>query len=1369
MTSGRTQGARPHVTVMFADLSGFTAMSERLDPEVATDLVNRYFAALELIVFACGGVVDKYIGDCIVAVWDLPNAVAGAQQAGRAACAIRAAVRAVNQTAASPTPLDVHIGLGTGPVIAGHVGAEAGAFSVIGDAVVLAQRLGEVSPSGQIYVDAATHELSAADFAYNALAPLVLPPRPNPVLAYELRGVCDTSVSDVDALVLDAIARSAEPVAVDELARRRTTRGSERRLATVVFAEVVGVATLAHTMPPERFIGLLNRCFAALEPAVHGGGGVIDKYIGETVMALFGVPNAIEHAPRRALNAVIEMGHRLHDFAEKEGLGGRLHLHVGVNTGLVIAGELGGRATRAFTVIGDAVNVAARLKAAATDDAIYVGSETHRYTREEFEFGPLPPLVLKGKERPVPAWQLLSEHERVHRRRVAVSERAIFSPLVGRERELAEIAQAVQHLVHGSGGIVGVVGDAGIGKSRLMTEVFELPALEQAQVLEARSLLSIGQGLSFHPFIDLLRHWAGIGEEDAPHDASAKLAGAVRDLLPDDFEEVLPFIARLMGLRIGGELAERVQGLEGEAMEELIFKSMRELLERLARRRPLVLLFEDLHWADQSSINLLESLLRVVESAPVLILAVGRPHFPDTLDRLLAAARGAHASQLVEVPLQRLTDQQCDALIQNLLKTDDLPYATRALIVRKADGNPFYIEEVIRSFIDTGAVEHRGGRFHCTEKIDTVDVPGTIQEVVMARVDRLEEAPRHVLQIASVIGRSFYHRILADVVGPTEALDAELAQLKDKQLILERSSRGTAAVRRRMLEAELEYLFTHALAQEAIYESLLQRTRKELHGRVARSIEAVFADRLVDFYGMLAYHYSRGEELEKAEEFLFKAGEEAARSAASSEALTFFRDASQLYFRIHGAGGDPRKKALLEKNIGLALLNTGHLTESIDHFDRALSHLGVWVPRSKVGAGAWFAFNLLALLSQLYLHIRRRRRVPDWDVEREFCAICFNRGRAEITSNPTRLFFDTVAAFRHFNEIDASMIDQASAMYVSAAAVFCYSGISFAVTRRAIGYAKQLIRPGSIRDEFTVRSMEFVYHYLAGYWRAAPAIDSAFVDEALRYGQLWDVNTYIGLHCDLLLRQGAFRAARELVDQLGEINDAYGYGFAGANHDGMLAILLLEQRKLPEALQAVEHYQSARHEEPLKVYGLGSKAKAQVLLGDLAGAEVSLAAAGRIADRSREIPPWHLSAYAAARLRLDLAMLDGAGHGEPSTIRRRARRSIRYGLGIVRKVAIQRTEIHQLCGRIYWRLGHTRRAVRAWEASLAVGEQMQTRPELARSYAVIAQSLAERNDSLRVGGLDGPGCLARAREEFAALGLTWDLTQLEELRRARAA
>jgi class 3 adenylate cyclase len=493
---GRAARAREQATVMFADLSGFTAMSERLDPEAVTDIVNHCLAVLEAVVLACGGTVDKYVGDCVVAVWDQPDPRTAALQAGRAARGICAAVQAINSSAVLPVPLDVHVGLGSGPLIDGHVGGEvSGAFSIVGEAVVRAERIGNLSTRGQILVDALTHDATADALRYRALPPVTLPPHREPAAVYELTGLSEGGEAELVALVQQAITHAADPPSNDTV-RIRATRDSERRLATVMFAEVSGFEALSRSLSPQLSLQLLNRCFNVLEPAVHACGGVVDKYIGETIMALFGVPNAIEHAPQRALNAAIEMRELLRRYAEEQGIAGRLHLHVGINTGLVIAGELGGRDTRAFTVIGDTVNVAARLKAASGDGDILVGSDTFRTTREQFTLEPLPPLALKGKERRVPAWRLTSA--RTQRMRVAPAAGGITSALVGRERELAAVARAVEPLAHGRGGILGVIGEAGIGKSRLMAELLRLPAIQAAQLLPGRSL-SIGQGLSFHP------------------------------------------------------------------------------------------------------------------------------------------------------------------------------------------------------------------------------------------------------------------------------------------------------------------------------------------------------------------------------------------------------------------------------------------------------------------------------------------------------------------------------------------------------------------------------------------------------------------------------------------------------------------------------------------------------------------------------------------------------------------------------------------------------------------------------------------------------------------------------------------------------
>jgi class 3 adenylate cyclase/tetratricopeptide (TPR) repeat protein len=1331
------RGQRRHdATVVVADVSGFTALAETLDPEAVTDLMSRCFAALEDVVTAHGGMVEQFIGDCVLAVFGLGETQAGGARRGvAAALAMRAAVREITAAEGRPTALDLHVGVATGPVIIGGIGdAPERSTGVMGETVRMAERLGGRCGAGAILVCSRTAAEAGDGFPY---PPRMLLPDGEPVAAR----------------ALDGEARMIRPV----------VRPSERRQATVLFASVGGFAALYGSMPPERLRALLNRCFGDLEAAVQSHGGAVDKYVGESVMALFGVPNAIEHAPRQALNAAIDLRRRLAAFQEepeiRAALLAPLTLRIGINTGLVIAGEVGGRTKRGFTVMGDAVNLAARLRDAAGDGDVWVGAETHRATAAEFEFQALAPLRLKGKANPQPAFALRSSRERLHHRPCragAGTTRAIASPVIGREAELATLADRLHRLSQGHGGILGIVGEAGLGKSRLVAELLRLEAARHVTVLEGRAL-SVGQGLSFHPFVDLLQRWAGIAHDDEAA-AEAKLLAALAGIMPEgERDEVFPFVATMMGMRPSGERGVRIRGGEGEGMVELILRHVRHVLQRLTDLRPTVLVFEDLHWADQSSIQLLEALLRLAGRHPLLFLVVARLEAPETSDRILATARTEHAALYTEIRLGHLTAPQCYALIQNLLGTPDLPYATRELIVRRAEGNPFYIEEVIRSLIEDGALAYEDGHVRVTDRLRAAVIPSTVQEVVMSRVDRLDEPTRHVLQVAAAIGRSFQHHVIADILHDEHNLDAILDDLVRRQLI-----RGGDAVRRQMHVRERGYVFTHAIVQETIYEAILHKTRQALHRRVAQAIERLYADRLCDFYGMLAYHYSRGEEPAKAETYLFQAGEEAARSAASSEALQFFRDASRLYLQMHADGGDPRRKAVLEQSIGLALLNTGDLTEAIEHFDAALGLLGEPVPRSRIGGYVRLAIDLVGVLGQLYVRTGRRREVTDWPRERQISDIYFNRGRAEITSDPTRLLIDLVGAFRRFNRIDMRQIDQASAMYASFATMFCYSGLSFAVSRRALAIAKGLIRAGNVRDAFTCASMDFIHHYLLGDWGDDSVIAEELVDEALGCGQLWDVNTYLGLYCDRRLRQGDFAGARALLARLADMNESYGYAFAGANHDGMTALLLLEERRLVEASRAAEDYVATRHEDALRVLGLGTHAKAQLLLGRREAAERSLAAAGRITSRSIEVPPWHLSAYAAARLRHQVALLDEAvaGGGSTAVLGWHARASIRYALRAAAKVSVQRTEIHQLAGRIWWLLGRRARALRAWERAIAAGARMGARPELARTWAVAGESLAD--GGARLLGLDGAACRARALEMFRALGLTREAEQARQ-------
>jgi len=1140
-------------------------------------------------------------------------------------------------------------------------------------------------------------------------------------------------------------------VTVRPMETRNPDSDSERRQATVLFADVSGFTAMSEAMDPEDVTTAMNRCFEMLEAAVESYGGHVDKYIGDCVMALFGVPKAIEQAPRQAVNAAIEMRRRLYALNQERRLPVALDIHVGVNTGLVVAGQVGGATRRDFTVMGDTVNIASRLKDAAPKGAIWVGAATHRYTVQDFEYRNVGPQKVKGKGVPLVAYEVLSSTERRHRRKPARAGGPISSPLVGRDPQLEQLRRCVRHLLGGQGGIVTVTGDAGMGKSRLLAELSRQEEMRGVTLLEGRSL-SVGQGLGFHPFADLLRHWAGILDDDGDHQALAKLDASVASLFGDGAADVFPFVATLMGLRVTGVHAERIAGIEGEAMETLIFKTVRDLLRRMAAGQPLVLVFEDVHWADLSSLKLLEFLLRLVVDTPVLFILALRPDHQPTSRRLLTLTRETWPRQLVEVHLQPLDASECETLIHNLLEVHDLSYGTRVTISRKAEGNPFFIEEVVRSLVDQGAIEHRHGRFRVTGKIESVVIPGTIQEVIMSRVDRLPDRPRRILQTASVIGRRFPSRILARVVDEVEQLQWALGHLKNSQL-LEESGTGE----------DREVAFRHALIQEVVYDSILQKTRKDLHVAVARSIEALFGERLPEFYGMLAYHYSRAEDVERAEDYLYKAGDEAARTAAPSEALNYFREASRLYLLIHGEAGDPRKKALLERNIAVALFQTGNLTESIEHFDQALEHLGEPIPKTDRARTRRFVIDMAALLAGLYLPLPVGRRTAAREQDREVMQVRYTRARAQMTSDPKRYFFDTVGTLRRLGRVDPTTVDQACGMYAGGTALFAYSGISFAIGKRFLDIARGLVREGNVKDLFLYRSMQFVCDYLEGRWGDDRTLDEELVEEALRQGQVWDVFVYRGLNAERLAHRGEFTAAEGEIVRLRELSESYGFAAARSNEYAMSAVLEVERRRLAGALELIEAYYANQHEDLFHLFALATKAKIQILAGDEGAATGTLAAADDLVGRMGRVNVYHLSVHRTSRLLHDVAAvtaLSNADRRARRTLVGRARGSARLALRISARVARERPEVYRLAGQLSWLLGRGDKALGWWRRSIDAAKHLGARPELARTYSEVGRCLQADPHGARIGDLDATACLEAGRRLFDELGLERDAEAL---------
>jgi class 3 adenylate cyclase/tetratricopeptide (TPR) repeat protein len=725
----------------------------------------------------------------------------------------------------------------------------------------------------------------------------------------------------------------------EKILTSRAAIEGERKQVTVLFCDLAESTALAERVGPEAMHGLLNHFFELALKELHRYEGTMNQFLGDGFMALFGAPVAHEDHARRAVLAAVGMRRTLREqrgaFALPPGV--ELRVRMGLNTGLVVVGTIGDDLRMDYTAVGETTNLAARLQQLAAPDAIYLSETTHHLVERYVQCEALGEWKVKGKTEPVGVHRLMAVRTRAGDGSPDV--RPLGSPLVGREKEVAALRGCLERLGEGHGAIVTIRGEAGLGKSRLVTEAIRTYVDVRPLWLEGRAL-SFGQNLSYWPFLEILRRWTGITEDDGEADSRSKLDRRVRGLFGDKVADVLPYLFTLLGLRVPAEFEHRVKYLDGQSMGRQIFRSVRRLFERLASERPVVLLFEDLHWADQSSLELLEHLLPLVETAPLMVCVVARADRGNPADRLCELARANHAERCTEITLMPLPPAASAALVDNLVGRSVIPAGLKDLILSKAEGNPFFVEEVVRSLASSRVLvwDAGAGHWRVSREVDRVTVPDTLQGVIMARVDRLSEDVKEVLKVASVIGRSFLYPVLEAVTDAGRQLDAHLNELEAFELIREK---------RRL--PELEFIFKHAIVQEATYESILSERRRLLHRQVGECIERMFGARLEEFYGVLAYHYARAEDWEKAQAYLFKAGDHAGRVAADTEALTHYRDAIGAYERAFGDRWEPLQRATLERKIGEALFCRGDHEHALEYLSRALATLGVRYPTSRWG------------------------------------------------------------------------------------------------------------------------------------------------------------------------------------------------------------------------------------------------------------------------------------------------------------------------------------------------------------------------------------------------------------------------------------
>ena len=551
-------------------------------------------------------------------------------------------------------------------------------------------------------------------------------------------------------------------------------RTGERRVVTVLFCDVVGSTTLAESMDPEAWTRIMNTVFKQLNEPIERYEGTVARLLGDAILAFFGAPVAHENDPERATLAGLAILENIAPLREKlkREKGIDLDVRVGINTGLVIAGQVGSEVHGEYTAMGDAVNLAARMEQTAAPGTVQIAEDTYRAVAPLFEVEALGEISVKGKREPVPAYRVLGRKAEPGKLR-GLEERGLSSPLVGRDEELATLERMVGRLQTKYEGAVALIfGEAGLGKTTLIGEVRRRTAGDNLLWLEGRTL-SFGHTLSYWPFREMLWQVAGISEEDDEETAWGKLEKSVTDLFAEQTADYLPYLASLIALDVREPYRGKVAYLDAEALGRQVYLASRRFFERMAQDRPLILLFEDLHWMDNASARLLEHLLPLIARAPLMIVGLSRVESGTPGEQIARLAREEYSDRTTELQLTPLPPGESDLLVQNLLAIDDLPPHVRRRIVNRAGGNPFFLEEIIRTLIDSGAIERdaRGSRWRATKSIETLQLPDTIQGLITARVDRLAEDVKQVLRTASVVGRTFLYQLLREVMQVDRELD----------------------------------------------------------------------------------------------------------------------------------------------------------------------------------------------------------------------------------------------------------------------------------------------------------------------------------------------------------------------------------------------------------------------------------------------------------------------------------------------------------------------------------------------------------------------------------------------------------------------
>lgn len=662
---------------------------------------------------------------------------------------------------------------------------------------------------------------------------------------------------------------------------------AERKNISVLFGDLSGFTAMSEKLDPEEVTTIMNACLDIMGNTVTAYEGYIDKFIGDCIMALFGAPITHENDPELAIRAALEMNRKIKEYNKELPikLEKPLSLHIGINTGLVVAGQMGSNSRMDYTVMGDTVNLASRLESKATAGQVFVSAYTYNQTKNLFEFIEHEPMPVKGKKEPVAVYEVVRALDDSE---IRGSVSAESMPLIGRKNELEILSNCAERLKDGEGQAIFLISDPGFGKSRIQIELKKIFKKGDLQLIESRCH-SFSKNRPYHTFIDLFKRLCAIDADDLDETIAEKLTRGIPLILGEDSDilsynamEAIVLIGKLFNLDLSKSFDITTKEMSPEEIYSATIRSISWIFATMAKKRPIILSIEDMRYADSASVEVVASLIKVAKDVPIMLMLMLRPDKESNSAKLLPLARRVLGVRAIEITFKRLPHRDCEAFVKYLLKIEKLPRELSKLINARSDGNPLFIQEILHSLLDSGAIEKENGGVKILKDLSNINIPTSITGLIMARFDQLPPIQREIMSKASVIGPTFSRKLISAIMEDSN-LDTNLNELIEKEMIFESQS-----------FPDIEYTFHTTFIQEAVYATLLLKHRQKLHLEVANTIFKLFNDRIMEYVEALAYHYVEARDCENAYKFLVQSAIKNKTTFVNESASNFFKQAIEV-------------------------------------------------------------------------------------------------------------------------------------------------------------------------------------------------------------------------------------------------------------------------------------------------------------------------------------------------------------------------------------------------------------------------------------------------------------------------------------------